>query len=209
MREAQDTQARVICHSSIMKSAIASTLESNGIPCSFEDKNADVAIVVSGMISRPEPGKCIKDIEGITADQWVVLTHKEDDPVCQGLIEAGIDPCIIPEDIDGEDLIHVVRLAASGHVLSMGKFCRNSHPEDLKILAGADLSEDHWRLLGHLAEGLSNKEIAIKEDSTESAIKARLRCLLRRLGLSNRTKAAVLAARCSLTGEHARNRYNS
>lgn len=184
-----------------MKSAIASTLESGGIPCSFEDSKANVAIVVSGLINRPEPGQCIKDIEGINADQWVVLARKGDDPVCQNLIEAGIEPCIIPEDIDGEDLIHVVRLAASGHVLSMGKFCKNSHPEDAKILAEADLNEDHWRLLGHLAEGLSNKEIAIKEDSTESAIKARLRCLLRRLGLSNRTKAAVLAARCGLVGK--------
>lgn len=196
----------VVCHSSIMKSAIASALESNGIPCSFENKKTNVAIVVSGMIGHPEPGQCIKDVEGINADQWVVLTHVDDDPVCQGLIEAGIDPCIIPEDIDGEDLIHVVRLAASGHVLSMGKFCRNSHPEDLKALSQADLSEDHWRLLGHLAEGLSNKEIAINENSTESAIKARLRCLLRRLGLSNRTKAAVLAARCSLTGDLIKNR---
>jgi len=191
---------RVICRSSIMRSAVASSLESHGIDCDNVKNKADVAIVVSGLVDNPEPGTCIMELENVQAKQWVVLTQIENDPVCKSLTDFGIDPCVIPEDIDGDDLNHVVRLAASGHVLSMGRFCRNSHPEDAKTLAQANLTKDCWVLLAHLAKGLSNKEIALLEDTSEGAVKARLRRLLRKLKMSNRTKAAVLAARCDITG---------
>ena len=126
------------------------------------------------------------------------MTRKEDDPVCQDLRDKGVDPCVVPEDISAEDLSHVVRLAASGHIISIGRMCRNADPDDARLLNQANLSAEQWNLLEHLAKGLSNKEIAIANDTTESAVKARLRCLLRKLGLSNRTKAAVLAARCGI-----------
>lgn len=203
MEQQSRMQAKVICRSSIMRSAVAASLESHGIDCSDGKNEADVAIVVSGLIENPEPGACIMDLENIQAKQWIVLTRIENDPVCKSLTDFGIDPCIIPEDINGDDLSYVVRLAGSGHVLSMGRFCRNSHPEDAKALARAHLTKECWVLLAHLAQGLSNKEIALLEDSSEGAIKARLRRLLRKLNMSNRTKAAVLAARCGITGSPA------
>lgn len=195
----QIAKASIICPSSIMKSAIASSLEENGIHCCSNGTDPNVAIIVSGLIPRPQRGRSVKEIENIKATQWVVLTHQNNDPVCQSLIESGYDPCVVPEDIDGEDLSHVVRLAASGYVLSIGNFCRSASADDAKILNKANLTPDNWRLMGYLAEGLSNKEIAIKEDTTEGAVKAKLRCLLKKLDLSNRTKAAVLAARCGIT----------
>lgn len=201
MEAAIQAQAAVVCHSSIMRSAIASSLEANGIGCTTEPERAKVAIIVSGLIQPPAPGQSFAQmpyISSIRPAHWIVLAHQEDDPIYRNLVEWGMDPCLVPEDIDGDDLSHVVRLASSGHVISLGRLCRHSHPDDVRRLNQARLSEDQWQLLGLLAEGLSNKEIAIRLDSTETAIKARLRCLLGKLDLSNRTKAAVMAARCGV-----------
>lgn len=200
----KQAKAAIICQSSIMRAAIAASLEDDGIAYMENRGKADVAVVVSGLLhDLPSPShpqaKCILD--QVKADKWVVLSGEKDDPVLHHLIDRGHDPCLVPEDIDGSDLCHVVRLAASGHVLSMGRFCRGSHPGDARLLSQANLDTDQWRLLEHLSQGLSNKEIAIAEETSESAIKSRLRCLLSKLGLSNRTKAAVLAARCGLGHE--------
>ena len=196
----REARAVILCQSSIMRGAIAASLESDGIDCIDGRTKADVAIVVTGLLCTGR-GSEADALHGVGARKWVVLSRSDDDPVFHHLIEQGLDPCMVPEDIDGRDLCHVVRLAASDHVLSMGRFCRNSHPGDARRLAQAGLEPDQWRLLEHLSNGLSNKEIAIAEDTSESAIKSRLRCLLHRLDLSNRTKAAVLAVRCGIGGD--------
>ena len=184
-----------MCQSSIMRGAIAASLTNNGISCIDGKGKADVAIVVTGLLCN---GSQSDALQNINARKWVVLSRNDDDPVFHCLVEKGLDPCMVPEDIDGDDLCHVVRLAVSGHVLSMGRFSRGSQPGDARRLADAKLEPDQWRLMEHLSLGLSNKEIAIEERTTESAIKSRLRCLLHRLDLSNRTKAAVLAVRCGI-----------
>ena len=184
-----------------MKSAIVTSFNKEGILCDEGKGTVDVGIVVSGLL-RPEgnqPDFIYKSLQGIKAKRWVILSSQKNDPVYQYLAGQGCDPCVIPEEIDSQDLCHVAKLASSGHVISMGKFCQNAHPEDARLLAKADLSDDQWRLLAHLSLGMTNKEIAIEEDTTEAAVKARLRCLLRKIGLNNRTKAAVLAARCGVS----------
>lgn len=189
--------ATVICPPSMMRSAITSSLEEHGIRCCDQDKN-EVAIVVSGLLQGSGKNGNYQDLEDVDAKQWIVMTHEDDDPIYQRLCERGMDPCVVPEDISAKDLSHVVRLAASGHIISLGRLCRNADPDDARLLNQANLSQDQWRMLEHLAKGLSNKEIAIIDDTTESAVKARLRCLLKKLKLNNRTKAAVLAARCGV-----------
>ncbi len=50
-------------------------------------------------------------------------------------------------------------------------------------------------VLGHLAAGLSNKEIAQALDIDEGTVKAHIKALLRKLDVANRTQAAILAVR--------------
>lgn len=54
-------------------------------------------------------------------------------------------------------------------------------------------------LLRYLSDGLSNKEIARAKDCTEGTVKVHIRQLMLKLGVANRTQAAVLAVRAGLS----------
>lgn len=58
---------------------------------------------------------------------------------------------------------------------------------------GYDLSEREWDVLGALERGLPNKTISRDIGISESAVKATVKSLLKKLSVSNRTQAAVLA----------------
>ena len=66
-------------------------------------------------------------------------------------------------------------------------------PEPLPSCAALSPRQTHVLLL--LQEGLANKVIAAKLGMTESTVKVHVRQIMRRLGASNRTEAALLAQR--------------
>jgi DNA-binding NarL/FixJ family response regulator len=68
-------------------------------------------------------------------------------------------------------------------------------PNELK-----SLTEQERRILLHVAEGLTNREIAAKMFLAEKTVKNYVSSLLAKLGLERRTQAAVLATK--LLGEH-------
>jgi DNA-binding NarL/FixJ family response regulator len=59
----------------------------------------------------------------------------------------------------------------------------------------ASLTEQERRILLHVAEGLTNREIAAKMFLAEKTVKNYVSSLLAKLGLERRTQAAVLATR--------------
>lgn len=59
--------------------------------------------------------------------------------------------------------------------------------------AAERLSEREGEVLATLTEGLSNKEIARRFGITESTVKTHLKGVLRKIGVSNRTQAAIWA----------------
>jgi DNA-binding NarL/FixJ family response regulator len=62
------------------------------------------------------------------------------------------------------------------------------------------LSEQERRILEHVAEGLTNREIAARMFLAEKTVKNYVSSLLAKLRLERRTQAAVLATR--LLGAH-------
>ena len=54
------------------------------------------------------------------------------------------------------------------------------------------------QIMALLGEGLSNKEIARRLDAKEATVKVQIHRLMRKLGVANRTQAAVLASRHDL-----------
>lgn len=63
------------------------------------------------------------------------------------------------------------------------------------------LSHREATILEHLLEGLSNKSIAIRLGITETTVKVHLRSVYRKIGVSNRTQAAMWASQ-ELAGTH-------
>lgn len=66
-------------------------------------------------------------------------------------------------------------------------------PAQQRTAQGYDLSDREWDVLGALERGLPNKTISRDIGISESAVKATVKSLLKKLSVSNRTQAAVLA----------------
>lgn len=65
---------------------------------------------------------------------------------------------------------------------------------------GNSLSNREVEILKHVADGKTNKEIALHRNIAESTVKAHLKTILRKLSLSNRTQAARWAFNEGLAG---------
>ncbi|MCW2794503.1 MAG: response regulator receiver, partial [Nocardioides sp.] len=59
----------------------------------------------------------------------------------------------------------------------------------------AELTEQELKLLAHIAEGLTNRQIGEQMFLAEKTIKNYVSSILSKLGLERRTQAAVLASR--------------
>ncbi len=69
-------------------------------------------------------------------------------------------------------------------------------PEDPKSsdLMDCKLSAKETQVLSHLRDGSSNKIIACKLDITEATVKVHVKAILRKIGVTNRTQAAMWAS---------------
>jgi two-component system nitrate/nitrite response regulator NarL len=137
---------------------------------------------------------------------------REDAPACQVLM------LTVSEDAD--DLLHTLRAGATGYLLknitaeSLTDAVRMASRGDAvvspammgKLLAGAGRAEPpapepeaerltrrEREILGLLAGGLSNKEIARQLGLAESTVKIHVQGILKKLELSSRVQAAVYA----------------
>jgi DNA-binding NarL/FixJ family response regulator len=130
--------------------------------------------------------------------QGLILTSYEDDEALFAAIMAGAAGYLLKQ-IRGTDLVDTVRRVASGQsaldpavTQRVLERIRNGveAPNELR-----SLTEQERRILGHIAEGLTNREIATKMFLAEKTVKNYVSSLLAKLGLERRTQAAVLATR--------------
>ena len=132
----------------------------------------------------------------------LILTSYEDDEALFAAIMAGAAGYLLKQ-IRGNDLVDTVRRVAAGQSLldpavtqRVLERIRNpvEEPKELR-----SLTEQERRILAHIAEGLTNREIAGQMFLAEKTVKNYVSSLLAKLGLERRTQAAVLATR--LLGE--------
>jgi two-component system, NarL family, response regulator DevR len=132
----------------------------------------------------------------------LILTSYEDDEALFASIMAGAAGYVLKQ-IRGTDLVDAVRRVAAGQSLldpavTQRVLERIRHgveePDELR-----SLTEQERRVLVHIAEGLTNREIAGKMFLAEKTVKNYVSSLLAKLGLERRTQAAVLATK--LLGE--------
>ena len=128
----------------------------------------------------------------------LILTSYDDDEALFAAIMAGASGYVLKE-IRSSDLVTAVRHVASGKSLidpamtaTVLERIRNgpSMPDEL-----ASLTDQERILLGHIAEGLTNRQIAEQMFLAEKTVKNYVSSILAKLGLERRTQAAVLASK--------------
>jgi DNA-binding NarL/FixJ family response regulator len=128
----------------------------------------------------------------------LILTSFGDDAHIYAALRAGASGFLLKE-MGGDELVEAIRGAAKGRP--------QLHPEIAKrLMARAPMPEDPFEkltererdLLKLLARGMSNKEIALQLTLTEMTVKGYVSDVLMKLGVSDRTQAALMAVRFGL-----------
>jgi len=113
-----------------------------------------------------------------------------------GALEAGADG-IVSKDRSPEAVAQSLRLVAIGEkVLPQDvaeMLVRRPGPAPADLRSPRGLSAREAQILGGLLRGHSNKMIANELSITEATVKVHLKSLLRKIGCSNRTQAAIWA----------------
>jgi DNA-binding NarL/FixJ family response regulator len=128
----------------------------------------------------------------------LMLTSYADDEALFDSIMAGAAGYVLKQ-IKGNELVDAVRRVAAGQSLldpsvtqQVLDRLRRGAEEDERL---ASLTDQERRILEHLAEGLTNREIAERMFLAEKTVKNYVSNLLAKMGMQRRTEAAVYAAR--------------
>ena len=128
----------------------------------------------------------------------LILTSYDDDEALFAAIMAGASGYILQET-RSHDLVEAIRHVAAGRSLidpaltaKVLERVRNGPATAPEL---ADLTDQELKLLGHIAQGLTNRQIAEQMFLAEKTVKNYVSNILSKLGLERRTQAAVLAAK--------------
>jgi NarL family two-component system response regulator LiaR len=130
----------------------------------------------------------------------VVLTHLAEEILVQRTLGAGALAYLL-KDISAAGLIEAIRAAHAGRATLAPEAARalvGAARRPAQRDPGADLSERERAVIGLLARGLTNAEIALQLGLSRSTIKFHLSNILSKLGVSSRSAAAVFAVQHSL-----------
>src|SRR2546421_5077366 len=129
----------------------------------------------------------------------VMLTSFADDEALFASIMAGAAGYVLKQ-IRGSDLVDAIRRVARGESLldpavtaRVLERLRNPHPVEDDPLA--DLSPQERKILDHIAEGMTNRQIGEAMFLAEKTVKNYVSNLLTKLGMARRSEAAAYAAR--------------
>jgi DNA-binding NarL/FixJ family response regulator len=128
----------------------------------------------------------------------LILTSYDDDEALFAAIMAGAAGYVLKE-IKGSDLVSAIRQVAAGNSLidptltaRVLERVRNPPTTAPEL---AELTEQELKLLGYIAEGLTNRQIGERMYLAEKTVKNYVSSILAKLGLERRTQAAVLASK--------------
>jgi DNA-binding NarL/FixJ family response regulator len=125
----------------------------------------------------------------------LVVTSYTDASAVLPAVRAGAAGYVF-KDVDPAALAAAIRAVHAGHVLL--------HPDVAGLLAvgepnaGAPLTARERQVLAEIAHGRSNREIARNLAVTEKTVKTHVSAVLAKLGVQDRTQAALYAVRTGL-----------
>jgi len=124
----------------------------------------------------------------------IVYTMHEDAARLREALAAGAVG-IVPKTHSAQLLLSAVELVMQGGVYLPPQLARHLATPQPASAPGESLtlSDQQWRILELLSQGLPNKTIARKLGLAPSTVKNRLTAVFERLGVANRTQAAMAA----------------
>ncbi|MGW1816901.1 response regulator [Streptomyces sp. NPDC002125] len=137
---------------------------------------------------------------GATVRVLVLTTFDLDEYVYEAL-RAGASGFLL-KDASADELAQAVRVVAAGDALLAPNITKRLIAEFSRVSAGpraprkervGDLTERETEVLSLIAQGLSNAEIAARLIVAEQTVKTHVSRILVKLGLRDRTQAAVFA----------------
>lgn len=125
--------------------------------------------------------------------RFVILTTYAERQDVNAAISMGVDGYVLKEALP-EEMLAALRLVAQGRpyfdpAIIQLMIVNQQHNDEL-----SELTEREQDVLRELAKGLSNKEIAKELFVTEFTVKKHVSGILSKLGLKDRTQAALYAA---------------
>ena len=130
--------------------------------------------------------------------QALILTSYDDDEALFAAIMAGAAGYVLKE-IRGTDLVDTIRRVADGQSLIdpalTARVLERVRKGPSVAPELAELTEQERKLLGLIAEGLTNRQIGEQMFLAEKTVKNYVSSILAKLGLERRTQAAVLASK--------------
>lgn len=131
----------------------------------------------------------------------VMLTVSEEDKDLMAAVEAGADG-YLHKNLGGEEFLEMLKGVTRGEAAMTRSTAarlmrRLSQPEPLQP-AGHPLTERESELLGLLAEGMSNRQIARHLSISENTVKFHVKNIFHKLAVSNRAEAVAVGIRQGL-----------
>ncbi|MEY2581609.1 MAG: two-component system, NarL family, response regulator DevR [Ilumatobacteraceae bacterium] len=141
-----------------------------------------------------------RDVRSLDPDlACLMLTSFSDEEALLQSVIAGASGYVLKQ-IRGNDLVSAVHRVARGETLIspavtgqlLDRLRSPSHDQDPRM---ASLTEFERTILDLVAEGLTNRQIAVRVNRAEKTVKNYMSSILMKLGMSRRTEAAVFAVR--------------
>jgi NarL family two-component system response regulator YdfI len=144
--------------------------------------------------------EAIRQIKAYYPDVEIVIltTYDDDEYIVRGL-RAGARGYLL-KDTGRQVLFEAIRAAARGESLLPSAVVEKvvARLAEPKPVEAERLSDREREVLGLLAEGAANKEIAARLHITERTVKAHVTSIFNKLGVSSRTEAVAVALRSGL-----------
>jgi DNA-binding NarL/FixJ family response regulator len=185
--------------------ALAAELTPDVILLDLKLPGMDGLAVLAALKARGGPGKdgTGKDGTGESCASRVLVLTSVTEPASASLAVRSGAAGVLYKDVDPDALVRAIRSVHDGHLLlapeAAGNLVRAG--SGWGAVAGLDaLTSREREVLAEIAKGRSNREIARALVVSEKTVKAHVSSVLAKLGVQDRTQAALLAVRNEQSG---------